>query len=35
LRHAALLVVRLESPNVSPRALPGAIRGDNATIGQV
>jgi hypothetical protein len=30
--HAALLVVRLESLNLSPRALPGPLWGGNATI---
>jgi len=30
--HAALLVVHLEQPNLTPRALPGLISGSNAAI---
>jgi hypothetical protein len=33
--HAALLVVHLEQPNFSPRALPGLISGSNAPIIQL
>ncbi|MES9950940.1 MAG: hypothetical protein ABW118_18430, partial [Candidatus Thiodiazotropha sp.] len=34
-RHSALLVVHLESPNLSPRALIGAFSGTTGPIGLV